>query len=179
MSIQTELARLTNAKAAIQAAIEGKGVTVPDGTLLDGMASLIEGIEAGGGGIVLPSGHVMDSGTFVLTEDSTAYSFTIGHKYAWYNRAESTFCALMALSPISGTAMIDGAFSQSTVTSKIRFSNYLRKSDDSLVSNVTEAFIGFSTNSKSGYLRIKSISGYPIKAGVTYFWIVIGEMIDG
>lgn len=49
MSIDTELARLTNAKAAIKAAIEGKGVTVPDGTLLDGMASLIEAIEAGGG----------------------------------------------------------------------------------------------------------------------------------
>ena len=50
MSIQTELARLTNAKAAIQTAIEGKGVTVPDGTLLDGMAALIDAIEAGGGG---------------------------------------------------------------------------------------------------------------------------------
>ena len=50
MSIQTELTRIKNAKAAIVAAIEGKGVTVPDGTLLDGMASLIEGIEAGGGG---------------------------------------------------------------------------------------------------------------------------------
>lgn len=36
--------------ASIVAAIEGKGVTVPDGTLLDGMASLIESIEAGGGG---------------------------------------------------------------------------------------------------------------------------------
>ena len=50
MSIQTELTRLTNAKAAIQTAIERKGVTVPDGTLLDGMAALIESIEAGGGG---------------------------------------------------------------------------------------------------------------------------------
>ena len=49
MSIQTELTRITNAKAAIKVAIEGKGVTVPDGTLLDGMAALIEGIEAGGG----------------------------------------------------------------------------------------------------------------------------------
>lgn len=47
MSIQTELTRLTNAKAAIKTAIEGKGVTVPDTTLLDGMASLIESIEAG------------------------------------------------------------------------------------------------------------------------------------
>ena len=35
--------------ASIAAAIEGKGVTVPRGTLLDGMASLIESIEAGGG----------------------------------------------------------------------------------------------------------------------------------
>ena len=50
MSIQTELTRITNAKAAIKTAIEGKGVTVPAGTLLDGMASLIESIEAGGGG---------------------------------------------------------------------------------------------------------------------------------
>ena len=49
MSIQTELTRITNAKAAIKAAVEGKGVTVPNGTLLDGMASLIESIEAGGG----------------------------------------------------------------------------------------------------------------------------------
>ena len=51
MSIQTELTRLTNAKSAIKAAIEGKGVTVPDGTLMDGMAALIESIEASVGGM--------------------------------------------------------------------------------------------------------------------------------
>ena len=50
MSIQTELTRITNAKAAIKTAIEGKGVTVPDGTMLDGMAALIQGISAGSGG---------------------------------------------------------------------------------------------------------------------------------
>ena len=50
MSIQTELTRITNAKASIKTAIEGKGVTVPDATLLDGMAALIESIEAGSGG---------------------------------------------------------------------------------------------------------------------------------
>ena len=47
MSVQTELTRITNAKAAIKTAIEGKGITVPAGTLLDGMAALIESIEAG------------------------------------------------------------------------------------------------------------------------------------
>ena len=50
MRIQTELSRIINAKAAIKAAIEGKGVTVPNDTLLDGMAALLESIEAGGGG---------------------------------------------------------------------------------------------------------------------------------
>ena len=49
MSVQSEITRLENAKASIKAAIEGKGVTVPDATLLDGMAALIESIEAGGG----------------------------------------------------------------------------------------------------------------------------------
>ena len=49
MSIQSELTRLTNAKAAIKTAIEGKGITVPSDTLLDGMAALIDAIEAGGG----------------------------------------------------------------------------------------------------------------------------------
>ena len=51
MSIQTELTRITNAKAAIKTAIEGKGVTVPDATLLDGMAALIESIESGVSGV--------------------------------------------------------------------------------------------------------------------------------
>ena len=64
MSIQTELTRLTNAKAAIQTAIEDKGVTVPSGTLLDGMAALIESIETGGG-----SGYA--TGTYTVVSDIT------------------------------------------------------------------------------------------------------------
>ena len=73
MSIQTELTRITNAKAAIKAAIEGKGVTVPDATLLDGMAALIESIQAGGGND--PSG-ILDSdhcefGTYTIASSDT------------------------------------------------------------------------------------------------------------
>ena len=78
MSIQTELTRLTNAKAAIKAAIEGKGVTVPDGTLLDGMAALIESIEAGGGG---GSGNFA-TGTFTPETDiscSAQHPFVVQH----------------------------------------------------------------------------------------------------
>ena len=72
MSIQTELTRLTNAKAAIQTAIEGKGVTVPSGTLLDGMASLIESIEAGGGDYG-PFSKII-AGTYTPVEDMNAFN---------------------------------------------------------------------------------------------------------
>lgn len=64
MSIQSELPRLTNAKAAIQTAIEGKGVTVPSGTLLDGMAPLIEAIQTGGRVI---------TGTFTVESDTMSH----------------------------------------------------------------------------------------------------------
>ena len=72
MSVQSELTRLENAKAAIKAAIEGKGVTVPDGTLLDGMAALIEAIEAGGGGDLSALGiSKMASGTITIASSTT------------------------------------------------------------------------------------------------------------
>ena len=80
MSIQTELTRIINAKAAIKAAVEGKGVTVPDGTLLDGMAALIESIEAGGGGGVLPTPFTnITTGTFILASLSYCNKYPITH----------------------------------------------------------------------------------------------------
>lgn len=82
MSIQTDLTRIKNAKAAIKAAIEGKGVTVPDGTLLDGMAALIESIEAGGGGggdfdfSLLGGVNFVKSGSFTPAEDKSSVFVT-------------------------------------------------------------------------------------------------------
>ena len=50
MSIASEITRLQTAKAAIKAAIETKGVTVPSATLLSGYDDLIAAIQTGGGG---------------------------------------------------------------------------------------------------------------------------------
>lgn len=65
MGVQTQIDRLASAKAAIKTAIEGKGVTVPDGTLLDGMAALIESIEAGG------SDYIVEQHVVTFAEDVT------------------------------------------------------------------------------------------------------------
>lgn len=78
MSIQTELTRITNAKTAIKTAIEGKGVTVPDGTLLDGMASLIESIEAGGG-VVCTYGSFTPSEVIKLNTSTTDPAYVVEH----------------------------------------------------------------------------------------------------
>ena len=47
--------------ASLVAAIEGKGVTVPDGAKLDALAALIEAIQAGGGGLKFELGHYIPS----------------------------------------------------------------------------------------------------------------------
>ena len=77
MSIQTELTRITNAKAAIKTAIEGKGVDVPSGAKLDALAALIESIQAGGGG----GESVCKIGSFTPETDISPYStpYTIQH----------------------------------------------------------------------------------------------------
>lgn len=49
MSIASEITRLQNAKSSIKTSIEGKGVTVPSSTTLDGYAALITSIPTGGG----------------------------------------------------------------------------------------------------------------------------------
>ena len=82
MSIQTELTRITNAKAAIKTAIEGKGVTVPSDTLLDGMASLIESIEAGGGATEPYIEEVIDGNGDIT--NATLHGYTIIRNNAFY-----------------------------------------------------------------------------------------------
>lgn len=67
MSVQSEITRIESAKTAIATAIEGKGVTVPEGTKLDGLAALVESIEVGSGGV---SGFQTASGIITLAEDT-------------------------------------------------------------------------------------------------------------
>ena len=50
MSVHSEIDRIAGAKSDIATAITNKGVTVPSGTKLDGMAALIDSISGGGGG---------------------------------------------------------------------------------------------------------------------------------
>ena len=71
MSISSEITRISNAKTAIAQSIANKGVTVPSGTKIDGMAALIDSIQTGGGGAVQPSKAltVTSNGITTITPD--------------------------------------------------------------------------------------------------------------
>ena len=98
MSVQSELARLENAKAAIKAAIEGKGVTVPEATLLDGMAALIESIQAGGGD---SAGSVIDKSVTSITSNAAEVG-----EYAFYGCEMLETASFQMATKIQGGAFV-------------------------------------------------------------------------
>lgn len=68
MSIATEITRLQTAKADLKTAIEGKGVTVPSATKIDGYADLVDAIQTGGGGsVTAATGEITLVSNFALT----------------------------------------------------------------------------------------------------------------
>ena len=69
MSIATEITRINNAKAALKTAIEGKGVTVPESTTLDGYAALVDALS-GGGSATLITKTITENGTYDAEDDS-------------------------------------------------------------------------------------------------------------
>ena len=181
MSIQTELTRITNAKAAIKTAIEGKGVTVPAGTLLDSMAALIESIEAGGGGgdlevscgIITPAA-AMESISwnhglskppdFVLIFLPRGYSFTT---YANILRAQYKKYSYSGAAAISNLDI-----TSRTSTSNLRSENSTSAGDIRFTISDTEVIAGPCKFDSSNSTTRTFVSGKP------YHWICIaGDIV--
>ena len=154
--------------ASIVAAIEGKGVTVPDGTLLDGMASLIESIEAGGGvsgityGIYIPSvigtSHTIEHGLGVVPKlfaicagsrsmDSISYLLDCAYGFSDRNllfRASRTAAA-------------------NSITGYISNKN-----------NITQSHFAKNTAIAKATAESISVGGnYNLTAGVEYYWFAV------
>ena len=179
MSIQTELTRITNAKAAIKTAIEGKGVTVPDGTLLDGMAALIEAIQAGGGGDICGSKYVC--GTFTPSEDITT-TYTVNHDplteretktpdliFLWTG-ADSTLGngGSWTANAILGAACI--SYRYSDIVQRAFYYNYVVNSSGQLEAQKNILF-DYHDYGFPEYFKIKATSTLKLAAGKDYYWL--------
>ena len=168
MSIQTELTRIINAKAAIKAAVEGKGVTVPDGTLLDGMAALIESIEAGGVGNASAFGSITPASNGPIT---ITHNFGDGYNTRQKILGKTTILIVAA----SDTNISAGVYSMCSVGnlysesdglgdfhSYTRWGNgYIHIKSPSITSITSESFTINNSN-----------ANYPFAAGTTYHYAV-------
>ena len=173
MSIQTELTRLTNAKAAIQAAIEGKGVTVPSDTLLDGMAALIESIEAGGSGMETIFDKKWEYGSITPAEDITA-NYVINFKNNYSNVVDSTygyffmFCDGKTTIPNLSWGWI--ACTRKGPNLKMAYGQYVNNTGG----NANASYIGIVGKLSSSNFEVNCTSSKMRCAGRTYNWIRIG-----
>ena len=77
MSVQSEITRLTTAKSDISTAITNKGVTVPSGTKLDGMAALIDSIS-GGEDVIIKQVTFNPSSNYLLSNNKCVVTHNCG-----------------------------------------------------------------------------------------------------
>lgn len=181
MSIASDTQRIKSAKAAIQAAIEGKGVTVPDGTLLDGMASLIESIEAGGYLPTLPDGYALECGIYIPATDITSPTdIHLENTYIWSrkDRTGNTYCMISSLDNMSDVISIITGINFRTYNDKSGSRTYYNNGSTTLGQSGAINAAGFATISSSNCLRLTGTSAYPLKAGTRYLWIVVGEVLS-
>ena len=187
MSIQTELTRLTNAKSAIKAAIEGKGVTVPDGTLLDGMAALIEAIEAGGGGEETLFGTYFETGSIIPASDiTTDYTIKFQRNFSIIQGNTNSplyifvlWCSIppghtsVAIPNNSWAWVFTGRRRKS---SSISYGQYLSNSGS--VRNATY-FGEIGDNSSSSRFILNCTTSKKLTAGYVYNWIALARSSEG
>ena len=168
MSVQTEITRIESAKTAIATAIEGKGVTVPDGTLLDGMASLIESIEAGGGGFQVALG------TFTPAETKSLNSIppiSIEHNAGFtpdvfiFYRTESSTYDMISISARKDILWGTGGSSHTGYA--------MCKGNSSMGEGDLKSF---PLTGEVAYIR-SNVTAHKVYAGQEYRWIAIGGIL--
>ena len=159
--------------ASTVAAVEGKGVTVPSGTLLDGMAALIDAIEAGGGAAKYSYGSFTPSETTALTK-----AYAIEHNSGFVPdvfivaKSDSTY--------VQYSIRFAASFPYSLFTGKaINYSSYTgyafgwgSASYNHIVGIVS---IGKEITSTVAYIRSNAADN-KVVAGETYRWFAIGGL---
>lgn len=171
MSVQSEITRLENAKAAIKAAIEGKGVTVPDATMLDGMAALIESIEAGGGS---PFGEKVFCGLYTPASDksigseSDALTFSFNENSLDGSLRSFMFFRCSTKNAKWGEVQILSAMQDYSALEINGISGY-----STLSTSYGTCSMVIVNSSRSHITFYSSYSSTSLKAGIDYAWVAV------
>lgn len=169
MSIATDVSRIKGNITAALAAIANKGVTVPDGSTSDALASLIASIEAGGGGgnaSVFGSITPASNGPITIT-----HNFGDGYNTASKIRGKTTILIVAAAAAnvsngVYSMCSVGTGYDESTGTSSANSytrwgSGHIHTAKPSITSATSEKFTINNSN-----------ASYPFVAGTTYHYAV-------
>lgn len=193
MSINAELARIKGAKANLQSWVEENGVTVPDGTLIDGLVELAKTVETGGGGgmkvevfSITPADR-MSAGTYEIGETTiTNPHFCVcfdGTQPASNNTDTRNYYGLMTYVGCDATlwGRIGSAYDKSNFglvyTKYASQYEYRRYNYGNTISFNKSHTNGFWVEAGKLYnnSRKSSLSQWEFEAGHTYYILLIGE----
>ena len=185
MSVQSEITRIESAKTAIVTAIEGKGVTVPDGTLLDGMAALIDSIEAGGGAENL-FGTYFETGSIIPASDITSdytINFQINFMQVPGNTTTPYYNFFLWCSIPPGYARVEipkGSlawiiFARRKENATITYGQYLSSSGS--LKNLT--YLGEIGSDSNLSFTLHCTTSKKLAAGHVYNWIALAPSSEG
>lgn len=158
--------------ASIVVAVEGKGVTVPEGTLLNGMAALIESIEAGGG-------INATAGTLNVSSDTNDYILThgLGEVPKFFAIGMITNFNLLT----NKNSILIGAYGFSDAKIQYRITSNSHSSaangviGDSAITGAHPRRCSL-TQANEETIMIASSSGtHKLIAGATYYWVAVGS----
>ena len=180
MSIQTELARIKGAKADLQSWVEGNGVTVPDGTLIDGLVELAKTVETGGGEMDTIFGHSFEYGSIIPNEDITSdYVINFSHSHlassftdsAYYNFVMWCDTSKKRVQNLSWLWLING---RKGMNSMFAYGQYIDSKGE-----ITNAYYSgvIGSSNYSNQFTIYCTSSKKLLAGRKYNWIVVGNEV--
>lgn len=154
MSVQTQIDRISGAVQSALAALSEKGVEVPAGTKVDGLAALIAAIEAGGG-----SGG-MSSGTITFSENTPVNGYTITHGI--------TSPRLFVIAGVTGTKASGSVHLWARCWNTMFSGVHMSTSSKNATLYIKKDYFDFNSNS----INLTSIQGSEYFVSNTQYWWV-------
>ena len=190
MSIATDVSRIKGNITAALAAIADKGVTVPDGSTSDALASLIASIEAGGGGGYnfdgnprwISSGEFTPANTITVNNlDPILFAPSVMTGDNWDALRGRFFFMFDATKTTSYNNTYTGIMYKPTINSVATVSNYLFLYNRNVSELTTYSYIGGTyivADREYGYSSYDQIqfgsTKYKFSAAHRYCWVAFG-----
>lgn len=169
MSIASEITRLQGAKADLATAIEGKGVSVPSATKLDGYADLVDAISQGGGG------GTMQSKSVSYTPSTSAQSQTVTAD-AGYDGLSSVAVSVAAMpsgtegtpTATKGTVSNNSIAVTPSVTNSAGYIEGGTKTGESVTVSASDVTSGYQIKTANGTYDVTNLASLIVNVSNSY-----------